>query len=1204
MSDLSFRTSVPIREVFELPTTIPSCIVKIQDFDDEGTLQENIRDYVITDTVAAEMERLMDRVVASCVRHEAGEGHYLHGSFGSGKSHFMAILGLILENNPAIWTKDHPAIRAIQERHGVWLAEHPLLVVPVYMLGQATLQAACYNAANQRLEKLGKPPCEFSDADKVIASFRADARRYGEVVFRQFQEATGISQTRFDKLAAGDQESRDNLARRVLAYRDPSRTERVQLYPDKFSDGMAALTRHAQAHGFYGVTFLVDELILYLTGKAGREYLDEFNDLVALADNSALDRAVPLWVIVAKQRNIAETVPDDTSQQHVHDAMEHHKDRFPETTELADTELVPIVQERVLRVRTGMGKPLQKAIDETLSALSKDVRETLLHDLTPEDFRHVHPFHPALIRTLIDVSARLSRERAAIRLLYELLIVRHPELPIGSLVPYASLFDAVFLPEGLAGGSRNEELAAVHQTYYERLAPLINDLYGQSEQARRADLIVKTVLLCGLSRTMRDAVTVERVLHLNYEDLRGRTPFGSYQAIAQVLADLDNRSELVSFTPNATNPALGVVSITLASGAQLSDVLKRVPVNWRQRLDAFTGLIKELLGKPIQNSEIPNYERLWRGSRRRGRVRFANVAELSLNDMTVANGDVFTLFIDYPFDLSAPIGSAVAVTYTQADDQKVIERALTRLPPVPVGFWLPAEFTADDLRDLEDYARMLEVEASPHQYLEEYGRTQRQELETQLVSQRRTKARVLRDRLLNLYKGPGSSVRFLDPSITPSLDVETMELALDRIADAVCDRLHPHHPRFPIEANQRALRRLLEDFLVPAALGNGSVPRNPELDGWLTRLGEPLELAERGAQNWTLRPHSRYLNKLEELATGKRVEADKVRRGLVEAFGFNRDLCDTFLLYLIRGRGYRALRGPQPVADVDYGALEGLVLERGERLAVHEWAQVKEFIQNTWGIRPPTTELTVAAQDQLWRQLNAAARGIRNELDRARQQLSKALIVALVPLDQAPRLAVLDAAIAFNFEAMREDIDPYDGLKMLLNWQPDQPNATREKAADQIARRMRTLNALYDLQTDTLERIVTLAQGENMEAQSAWEEVRKFLAAPDDEADLYSHGVSWSQRANQTINAALKAQVGRRVDLPDSGVTETKGKERRVRLRVSSARLEVGAEIHELNREQVEQSVLPLLPQVLDPTESAETEVTIRLVIAPEKNDG
>ena len=75
-----------IRDVFDLPSDIPRCIVKIQDFDDEQTLQDNISDYVITDTVAIELERLVDRLVASVDRQEAGEGHYLHGSFGSGKA--------------------------------------------------------------------------------------------------------------------------------------------------------------------------------------------------------------------------------------------------------------------------------------------------------------------------------------------------------------------------------------------------------------------------------------------------------------------------------------------------------------------------------------------------------------------------------------------------------------------------------------------------------------------------------------------------------------------------------------------------------------------------------------------------------------------------------------------------------------------------------------------------------------------------------------------------------------------------------------------------------------------------------------------------------------------------------------------------------------------------------------------------------------
>jgi hypothetical protein len=1178
-----------IRDVFDLPATIPRCIVKIQDFDDEATLQENIRDYVITDTVADEMERLVDRIVASCVRHDAGEGHYLHGSFGSGKSHFMAILGLILENNPAIWAKDHPTIQAIRQHHGNWLAGHPILVVPVYMLGQSSLQAACYNSANARLERLGLPPCEFSDADKVIASFRSEAERYGDVAYEQFQTGTGFSRKRFDQMAAGDQEKRDELARQILAYRDPSRTERAQLYPDKFSDGMATLTRHAQVHGFAGAVFLVDELILYLTGKVGPEYITEFNTLVALADNSALDRAVPLWVLVAKQRNIAETVPDDSSQQHIYNAMEYYKDRFPETTELADQELVPIVQERVLRPRAGMEKQLEQAMNETLAGLGDDVRATLLQEFTADNFRSLYPFHPALIRTLIDVSARLSHERAAIRLLYELLIERHPELPVGSLVPYASLFDAVFLPYGLTGGSRNEELAAVHQTYYERLLPLIGDTYGENVQAQRAQLVVKTALLCGLSKTMRDDITVERILHLNYQDLRGRTPFGSYQAIAQILSDLDNRSELVRFTPSPTNAALGVVSITLAAGAQLSDVLKRVQVNWRQRLDAFTSLMKGLLEQPIQGGEVPNYERVWRGSQRRGRVCFKNVAELSTSEMTIANGDEFTLFIDYPFDSD--------VAHSRVDDRNVIERARERLGSTRVGFWLPAEFSADDLRDLDEYARMLEIDSNPGQYLGEYGKTQRESLETKLAGQRLSRSRSLRNRLVQVYKGPDASASFLDPAITPSLDAATLGEALDRIADAVCDRLYPHHPRFPTRVIQQALRRLLDDFLVPAALGGGSVQRDPDLDGWLTRLGVPLELAERGAQNWTLRPQSRYLSKLDELASGRHVHADKVRQGLVEAFGFNRDLCDTFLLYLIRGRGYRALRDEQSVTDVDYDSLTGLVLERGERLAVHEWPQVKELIQKTWQVRAPSAELTVAAQDQLWRQLNAAARAARHDLDSARQKLAQALQKTGAALDRASRVWVIDAARELNVLAMQEDIDPFNGLRALLGWKPNHPDVKREEAVAQIARRERTLTGLSDLQTDTLDRIVTLTGSDNTDAMAALQEIREFLAARDQDVELTSHIVSWRVQANRIIDAALEEPE--RVTGTGGSRGGKPGRERLTEWRITLAQAEFRGQTKALDAQAVEGQIGHLLNQIEEDVSAEEAEVTIRIVVSP-----
>jgi len=313
-----------------------------------------------------------------------------------------------------------------------------VLIIPVYMLGQESFQQALYRAANERLQRLGKPACEFSDARKVIARFQADAERYGDVVYQRFFEESRIkSRNGLDRKIQGDQEQHDELAAEILSWRgELAQAEKRHLYPDSFIDGMLKLTLHAQSLGYAAVVFFVDELILYLSGKSGREWVQDLNDLGAIIDPAhRADQAVPLWVAVAKQRNIQETVPGDTSQKHIFDHLDWQKDRFPRTTELADVELIPITQERVLKRKPGQEQVLEQAVNQAVESLSPQARQTLMHDFTLEDFRRVYPFHPALIRTLIDVSNRLSKERAGIRLLYELLIERYPDLPIGRFVP-------------------------------------------------------------------------------------------------------------------------------------------------------------------------------------------------------------------------------------------------------------------------------------------------------------------------------------------------------------------------------------------------------------------------------------------------------------------------------------------------------------------------------------------------------------------------------------------------------------------------------------------------------------------------------------------------------------------------------------------------------------------------------------------------
>src|SRR5262249_31304951 len=66
---------------------------------------------------------------------------YIHGSFGSGKSHFMALLSLLLDGHEAAWR--------IRELHGLreahaWAGAKKLLQLRFHMVGQPNLEVAIF----------------------------------------------------------------------------------------------------------------------------------------------------------------------------------------------------------------------------------------------------------------------------------------------------------------------------------------------------------------------------------------------------------------------------------------------------------------------------------------------------------------------------------------------------------------------------------------------------------------------------------------------------------------------------------------------------------------------------------------------------------------------------------------------------------------------------------------------------------------------------------------------------------------------------------------------------------------------------------------------------------------------------------------------------------------------------------------------------
>src|ERR1700758_4906794 len=81
-----------LREFFVKP--IDRSIDGVIKADDESSLKLELDEYIITDEIAQRLERFLD----AYNNYDTSNGVWISGFFGSGKSHLLKMLALVLEN--------------------------------------------------------------------------------------------------------------------------------------------------------------------------------------------------------------------------------------------------------------------------------------------------------------------------------------------------------------------------------------------------------------------------------------------------------------------------------------------------------------------------------------------------------------------------------------------------------------------------------------------------------------------------------------------------------------------------------------------------------------------------------------------------------------------------------------------------------------------------------------------------------------------------------------------------------------------------------------------------------------------------------------------------------------------------------------------------------------------------------------------------
>lgn len=1114
--------TVTIRDAYKLPSPedirAMGFVIKLRDTAAESDeVARLVNDYVVTPTVEKELPKILEDMRQYSDRGEE-YGRFIHGSFGSGKSHFMTMLSLLIEGSRPAWDKFRALPLLAGRDHEQWLARANLLVVRIHMLSvrgkNTSLDRAIYTGFNQALKRRGKAPFGFLNVDSIFEEVRREAKEYGDIVWKRL-ETEGIVGGRddFEALAAGPPAGRERFALSWLAYkgRDPADAG----VDTRWSDGLRRMAEHAHAQGFGGIVLMLDEFLLWLAEKSGQEFVQEINNLNVIIDHNTGQRAAPIFVFVARQRKLSAFFPDLVDESKIDEHLDHHAKRF-EVTELRDVELRHIVKGRVLRPRD------PAVIARSVSSLAErhqKILPTLLAGGDIEYLRDVYPYHPALIEMLVDVTALMQRERSALRLLYELLVIHYPDLPLGEFLPVGSAFAAIFPESGVEASQKTELMQDIHHQYYMRIAPTIEAIAADNpefnpERRRALDQFVKTVLLAEVSpRLKQGGLTIERLVQLNSADVEGESFRGQVLvaetdllALQQRLPDLQvagqGKAALVRYV-------LGRVSLT--------DVLARARSkvdNPAQRFKTFWAGLKKALGidklKGFEEGgpNVGDWDLMWRKTTRRGKIKLGNVREMSNEDFEPPPG-AFRILIDYPWDEP---GHSVDEDRLRATNARKKQGALH------TACWLPRHMSTAELAVLTELAavRYLLSEVGQTELLETYGSQDRKKIVEQAEIRANSLVGQIDALLVEVYVRHGEFFALIS-DIDGSRPHETLHENLKRIATLLMDRRYTQHPTFEMEPKKADLEGLLE-WMVAAGETNVSVAYDESKGKILEKLGKPLELVNLGQTKASLRLDSRYIKDVLQRTDQDSVPWAPIAEHLRDTYGFQPPIIDLFLCFLCQ-RDHRALdelNGEPIEVKIGMPPTARVRLQRGKLVGAAEWHRLRDLGDHLFAVKRPPAHRSLQGQDRFATALKQQGQTKRTVLQALHQRLIH------LGIESGARLAELASANTRLAPLAQATTDSHKVLTELLAQWPDDPS-------DPLRAVVQQCEALRDALADINEHARSALKA-GMNHPSLGVEVGDHLAALDArlaaaEAEqpinkTWIHG--WNKRAQELVHRLIE----------------------------------------------------------------------------------
>lgn len=881
-----------IKDLIEIPEKVQrgDFVLNLSSGLAENAISQTLEQYVVTPQLAKSFEDALSFIKSTVVGNQNRQkGAYLHGSFGSGKSHFMAVLHLLLQGNMQA--------RAINElapavsKNDEWLQKTSILLVPYHMIGAPSIEAGILGGYTKYIKKLhpDAPTPGFFLSGRLFQDAKQLRTTMGDQAFFDALNknaasgdddgwgdlASGWDAVSFDAVL-GDQAGQDDKQRLVgdligsffSSFADMANTEHGG-YVD-FDEGLRIMTEHAKALGYDAVILFLDELILWLASHLSdqRFIANNIQKVVKLVEASE-PRALPIASFIARQRDLREFVGDQgtgAEQQALSDSLKYWEGRF-HTITLEDRNLPVIAEKRLLKPVS----PAAKAdIDAAFASMDAKMREEvntilLTNQGDREMFRSLYPFSPALVQALVALSSALQRERTALKVMLMLLVDQRETLELGNCIPVGDLYDVI--------GSEAEPFSEIMRLHFEnakslferKLVPLLEEehqvayvnieILPVNDTVRRAftnDMrLMKTLLLSALVPEVEcfKQLTATKLAALNHGTIKSPIPGRETQTVLQKCRKWAGRVGEIKIS-DETNPTIAIQ----LSGVDTESILEqaRIHDNDGARRKLVKDLVFEAFGVKDDNQLFIEHQWMWRGTRRSVEVMFQNIREISDFSTFEARGDDWKVIVDFPFDKDGR---------SPADDKARIQEFEGTGNTSRTLCWLPYFFSQNAQRDLGTLVTLEYVLKSDDRFSsfsKHLSPVERAQARTLLDNQRSQLRQRTRDYLMGAYGAAEplagsldnttlleSQVYSLEPGFSPQLPVgSNLGRAFEQLLDQALSYQYPDHPEFDAEVKLPDLGKVYEQLRRAIHAANGRIDVDTPLRPFMRSIAQPLKLGE------------------------------------------------------------------------------------------------------------------------------------------------------------------------------------------------------------------------------------------------------------------------------------------------------------------------------------------------------------------------